>query len=80
MQKHDERHEGDAMRNAGMLNPRSDYACGAVDRTARIPEPMHYDCNKCHARIVALLELRVTHPHRVEQEQKSLIPSMEVDL
>lgn len=59
-------------------NPRSHLACGAMDRTARVPEPVHYDCRECHRRIVALLEMRIQRPHPVEHKQPRL-PIMDED-
>lgn len=53
-------------------NPRSHFACGAKDRTARVPEPMHYDCRECKKRIIALLEERITRPHADSAEQIKL--------
>jgi hypothetical protein len=37
----------------------ADRRCGAIDETAKFPEPAHYDCKECRSAIKRLLLLRV---------------------
>lgn len=68
---------GHALRRAGMTTPNAGMPCGAKDRTARVPEPEHYDCAECHRRIVALLEQRVPFKYAAPKQVQQRLPIMD---
>jgi hypothetical protein len=60
------------MRAIGMMNPKADKPCGPIDKSARVPEPQHFDCRECHRIIREQLEARVPAVAQPKIEQARL--------